>query len=59
MKGNCVICGAEIEVTMCCSGRECGCMGLPSEMPVCSIECEKEYVKRRDGTDQSSQKADI
>lgn len=47
MKGNCVICGKEIEIKMCCSGRECGCMGLPTEMPVCSKECEKKYIEKR------------
>lgn len=43
MKAGCVICENEIEVTMCCSGRDCGCMGMPTEMPVCSVECEKKY----------------
>jgi hypothetical protein len=37
--GYCEICGTEIKVQMCCSGRECGCMGLPVEPPVCSDEC--------------------
>ena len=38
MKGYCEICGDEIDVKMCCSGRDCGCMGLPVEPPVCSKE---------------------
>ncbi len=39
MKGYCEICGKEIEVRMCCSGFDCGCMGLPIDPPVCSNEC--------------------
>lgn len=39
MKGNCIICDAPIEIHMCCSGRECGCMGQPVEPPVCSDDC--------------------
>lgn len=53
MKGNCTICGEEIEIQMCCSGQGCGCMGLPVEMPVCSEECEIEYrriIREKRGT---------
>jgi hypothetical protein len=33
-------CDNEIpEPVMCCSGRDCGCMGLPIYPPVCSVEC--------------------
>jgi len=39
VKGFCEVCGSEIDVHMCCSGRECGCMGLLVEPPVCSDEC--------------------
>jgi len=35
-------CDNEIaEPITCCSGQGCGCMGLPIEPPVCSIECLK------------------
>lgn len=44
MKGYCIVCGAEIEVTMCCSGRDCGCMGQPTEPPVCSEKCHDELM---------------
>ena len=44
MKGNCIVCGNEIEITMCCSGRDCGCMGQPTEPPVCSSECYDELM---------------
>jgi len=27
------------EPKMCCSGRECGCMGMPTEPVVCSKKC--------------------
>lgn len=43
MKGHCVICDEEIEITMCCSGRDCGCLGMPIDPPVCSNECYEEY----------------
>ncbi len=46
MKGNCEICGKEIEIQMCCNGRECGCMGLPIEPPVCSDQCEQQYMDK-------------
>lgn len=38
----CITCGEPLPdyvPLMCCSGRDCGCMGLPSEPPVCSSEC--------------------
>ena len=38
----CVVCGKEVkgyEAQFCCSGRECGCRGLPIEPPLCSKEC--------------------
>ena len=41
---DCLICGKPVpdyEPQMCCSGRECGCMGQPIEPCVCSIECEQ------------------
>ena len=57
MKADCAICGEEIEVTMCCSGRDCGCMGMPTEPPVCSEKCYNEYMKpikaKRDETRKS------
>lgn len=39
---------------MCCSGIECSCMGLPTEPPLCSVECgeslyhpkEKQHKRR-------------
>ena len=45
MKGNCVVCGKEIEVKMCCSGRDCGCGGQPIDPPVCdSNDCYDELM---------------
>lgn len=43
MKANCEVCSNEIEVQMCCDGKDCGCLGLPIEPPVCSNECLEEY----------------
>ena len=48
MDGWCENCGKRIEVRMCCSGRECGCMGLPIDPPVCSDVCYLAWKKKRD-----------
>jgi len=31
---------------MCCSGHECGCMGLPTEPPVCSEKCYDTFMSQ-------------
>lgn len=46
MKGNCEICGKEIDIKMCCNQRDCGCMGRPIDPPVCSEECEKVFKSK-------------
>lgn len=49
MKYDCWICQKEMddyEPEMCCSGFECGCMGLPTNPPVCSKECWDKLMKR-------------
>ena len=46
MKGYCEICGTEIELQMCCSGIDCGCLGQPIEPPVCSDECYLLYMRK-------------
>lgn len=42
-KYDCMVCGKELPETytpaMCCDGRECGCMGQPTNPPVCSADC--------------------
>jgi hypothetical protein len=38
----CMVCGKTYmgeDPKMCCSGRDCGCLGLPIEPMVCSEEC--------------------
>jgi len=47
MKSSCAICETEIDVRMCCSGRECGCMGMPIDPPVCSNECYDKFMDNR------------
>ena len=45
----CIVCGKSFvgEVPMyCCSGRDCGCMGMPLDPVVCSDEC---YLGVRNG----------
>jgi hypothetical protein len=37
-----MVCGKEFmgkESVTCCSGRDCGCMGMPIDPIVCSSEC--------------------
>lgn len=39
---DCMMCGADLpnyDPKMCCSGFECGCMGKPTEPPICSQKC--------------------
>lgn len=47
MKTDCTECGKEIEFEpeMCCSGRDCGCMGMPIYPPWCG-ECWEKYNNR-------------
>lgn len=48
----CMICSKEMpdyEPMYCCSGRECGCMGLPIEPPICSIECWDNFNLTKEG----------
>jgi hypothetical protein len=40
----CIVCSTPIYVEFCCDGRECGCMGQPSEPPVCSGDCYDELM---------------
>jgi len=43
----CVVCNKpmkDYEPVYCCSGRGCGCLGLPQEPPVCSKECWDKIV---------------
>ena len=51
----CYYCGKEMddndidnyEPRICCSGSECGCMGLPTEPPYC-IACQSEHKEQND-----------
>lgn len=45
----CWNCG-EVEIPEpigCCSGRECGCMGLPIDPPFCCEKCQEEYYSKK------------
>jgi hypothetical protein len=46
LNGNCEVCGKRIRIEMCCNGKDCGCMGLPVDPPVCSNVCYKIFNKR-------------
>lgn len=49
---SCMVCGTKFmgpEPQMCCSGRDCGCMGLPVDPIVCSKECYKKGLPRQKG----------
>ena len=48
MKGFCEICGNEIEIKMCCSGKDCGCLGIPIDPPVCSEICYQKYFDKKE-----------
>lgn len=40
----CFVCGVDVpdyEPEYCCDGRECGCMGMPIEPPLCSKSCSE------------------
>lgn len=43
-KGNCAVCGEEIEGEICCSSYECPCQGR-IEFPFCSEACFDIYMK--------------
>lgn len=47
MEGYCDICGTTIDIQMCCSGDQCGCMGMPTEPPVCGQECWEKYLEQK------------
>ena len=49
-KDQCWQCGKDLDYKIqgCCSGRDCGCMGMPVDLPVCSNECEEAWKKDRD-----------
>lgn len=50
IKLNCEVCGKEFlgePPIMCCSGKECGCMGLPIDPIVCSDECYDKIMMKK------------
>lgn len=50
---SCMVCGTKFmgpEPVICCSGRDCGCMGMPIDPIVCSKECYENLPnKKKDG----------
>lgn len=48
--GFCMVCGGDLgyEPQMCCSGRDCGCMGMPVDPPICSEECYRRWEQQRE-----------
>jgi hypothetical protein len=48
--GICMVCGEDLgyEPQMCCSGHQCGCMGMPVDPPICSKECHEEWDWKRE-----------
>lgn len=50
MIDRCVVCDIEVHDYVpewCCNGHECGCMGLPIEPPLCSVECGEKLLGGR------------
>jgi len=46
---SCMLCEKEFEgeePKMCCSGRECGCLGMPIDPIVCSDECYLKLINK-------------
>lgn len=45
----CWNCGKSLGIKLvgCCSGRDCGCMGWPTEYPFCDPECHKQWQYNR------------
>lgn len=55
---DCMMCGKPLEdykPNMCCSGFMCGCMGLPTEPPICSSECWDALMERNNGQSNDDQ----
>lgn len=49
---SCMVCGTKFmgpEPKMCCSGRDCGCMGLSIDPIVCSKECYEKGIPPQKG----------
>jgi hypothetical protein len=49
---SCMVCGTKFmgpEPRMCCSGRDCGCMGLPIDPIICSEECYEKGIPPQKG----------
>lgn len=46
MESICIVCGNKIDVEVCCSGYECGCMGQPIEPPVCDNDECYDYLMK-------------
>lgn len=49
-KDYCMVCNKELnyKVEYCCrgfSGHNCGCLGMPTEPPVCSSECYDKVIQ--------------
>ena len=58
----CMVCStplpADYDPQYCCAGasNECGCMGQPSNPPVCSDKCWSELLSRNCSSPQHSEK---
>ena len=48
----CDICGIELinyEPLKCCNGFDCGCMGQPTNPPICSEKCWDKAMNKKKG----------
>ncbi|MNW37050.1 hypothetical protein D3C74_140810 [compost metagenome] len=57
-KEPCINCGTltDYEPEYCCEGRECGCMGLPIEPPICSKECWDQAINGVSSREENAEK---
>lgn len=54
---DCMMCGKALEnydPQMCCNAFDCGCMGKPTNPPICSEECWDALMKRNGADEQSN-----
>lgn len=57
----CCVCGFPLpyEQVGCCDGRDCGCMGMPVDPPLCGGNCDEIGTKRMDEPTAASLEANV
>ena len=59
MINKCILCGKDVKnykPEYCCNGKECGCMGLPIEPPLCDDKkCQEKVYGRQELKQEASE----